>query len=164
MNQLSFGNVCLIAMSILAAFVLSVLPLPEWLQVIWPQWLVLVVIYWITALPHRFSLGITWCLGLLLDVLYGSILGEHAFALVVVAYFADRMHRQLKLYPLFQQALCILVLVGIYEMMLIWIQGILGLVTLKHVMNAGVSILISMLLWPWVYTLLRSMKLRYKID
>lgn len=161
MSPLSLSGFIIITTSIVFALLLSIIPFPQWLTLLLPQWLVLVVIYWVLELPHRVNLGIAWILGLILDGLYGSLLGEHALALTVVAYLVDRFHRQIRMFPMLQQAAWVFVLVFIYQTILIWIQGILGL--LPNIYLFWLSALTSMLFWPWLFVILRSCRGRYAV-
>ena len=74
-----------IVASLIVAFMLTAMPLPSW-AVSWrPAWVAMVLIYWCMALPQRMGIGISWVLGLLLDVQQGTILGQHAIGLAIVA-------------------------------------------------------------------------------
>ncbi len=159
---LSLSAILVIALSFLVALALSILPLPDWILSIQPLWLVLVIVYWIMAMPHRISVGIAWVLGLLLDVLYGTLLGEHALALCVVAFFAQRLHRQIRMFPLMQQACCIFILVIIYQALLLWIQGVLGQLG-NNLYWFWVPAITSMLIWPWFVMLLNHWQRRFRI-
>ena len=75
-----------IVLTLLAALWLSVVPLPTWAQWGRPEWVAMVLIYWVVALPERVGIAIAWVVGLYQDVLDGSPLGQHAFALSVLAY------------------------------------------------------------------------------
>lgn len=162
MTPLSTRGFMVIFSSFLIALLMSILPLPNLVNLLWPQWLVLVVIYWVLALPHRVNLGIAWLLGLLLDGLYGSILGEHALALTIVAFIVERLHRQIRMFPLPQQAMSVFALVFIYQLILLWIQGMLGLLT-NDIYLFWVSALTSMLFWPWVFFILRAARRRFSV-
>ena len=59
----------------------------------------LVLVYWCLALPERVGVLAGWSIGLVLDVLNGSILGQHAFGLAFVAYVALQYHRRVRVYP-----------------------------------------------------------------
>ena len=72
-----------IAISVMIALVLTIIPLPEWGEALRPAWVALVVFYWVLALPERFNIGWAWLTGLLLDALTGSLLGAHALVLMV---------------------------------------------------------------------------------
>ncbi len=159
MQSLSLPGVLTIVLSFLFALLFSILPFPGWLQLIWPQWLLLVLIYWVFTFPYRISLGIAWLLGLLLDGLYGTLLGEHALAFTIVAYLAYRLHRQIRMFPIFQQAISVFFLVLTYQAVLIWIQGMLGILT--NVYLFWLSALTSMLLWPWLFIVLRRFRQRF---
>lgn len=161
MNTLSGRGIFLIATSFLLALLLSILPLPTWLEFIWPAWLPLILIYWVIALPHRISLGIAWLLGLLLDSLYGTLLGEHAMALAIITYIADHFHRQIRMFPILQQAVSIFFLILAYQTLLVWMQGMLGL--FENFYLFWLSALTSMLLWPWLYVLLRGLRQRFYV-
>lgn len=159
---LSISGLTVIILSFLLALLISILPLPAWVILLQPQWLILVIVYWVVAMPHRVSVGIAWILGLLLDALYGTLLGEHALALCVVAFLAHRLHRQIRMFPLQQQAISIFVLVIVYQCLLLWIQGILGQLG-NNLYWFWASAITSMLLWPWVAMLLRYSQRRYRI-
>lgn len=154
MRSLSLRNVVIIVLSFLLALIVYILPLPNWVQVIWPQWVLLVLIYWILTFPYRINVGIAWLLGLMLDGVSNSLLGEHALAFSVIAYLAYRLHRQIFMFPILQQALWIFFLVLIYQALLLWIQGIIGLLT--NVYFFWLPALTSMLIWPWLFIMLRS--------
>lgn len=162
MPSFSLRGFIVILTTFIFALLISILPLPNWLNLIWPQWVVLVAIYWVLALPHRVNLGIAWLLGLVLDGLYGSLLGEHALALTLVAFIVERFYRQIRMFPILQQAISVFGLVFIYQIILIWIQGMLGLLT-SDVYLFWTSALTSMLLWPWLFFVLRACRRRFSV-
>src|SRR5471030_300849 len=93
----------IISITFLGAFVLTLLPMPDWTVWLRPAWVLLVLIYWTMEVPYRVNIGIAWFIGILLDVLNGTLLGEHALALTVVCYIVARMHSRLLMFPLLQQ-------------------------------------------------------------
>ncbi|NNF67033.1 MAG: rod shape-determining protein MreD, partial [Gammaproteobacteria bacterium] len=56
-----------VVLSLLGAVVLTLIPLPGWLQPWRPSWVALVVIYWLIYEPRRIGLMTAWLAGLLLD-------------------------------------------------------------------------------------------------
>ena len=68
------------------AYLLALVPFPEWAMNYRPEWVPMVLIYWVMALPYRIGIGSAWIVGLVLDILEGSILGLNAMALVIIAY------------------------------------------------------------------------------
>lgn len=156
MKHSSVSSLPIIIMSFFVALALSILPLPDLLLIFWPQWLPLLLIYWIINAPQRISVGIAWILGLLLDSLYGSLLGQHALALSITAYFTYRFHRQLRMLPSTQQAIRLFFLILIYQLILLWIQGMIG--QLSQIRWFWVSIVSSTLCWPWLVILMQALR------
>ena len=76
--------------SVLVALLLGLLPLPELLQPLRPSWLALVVAYWVLEDPERYGLGFAFVIGLLADLTFGSLLGEQALRLAVMAFILQR--------------------------------------------------------------------------
>ncbi|HWW81639.1 MAG TPA: rod shape-determining protein MreD [Steroidobacteraceae bacterium] len=101
--------------SALLALVLTVLPLPSYLNIVRPPFLVLVVLYWSMAAPRAGGVGLGWFSGLLLDVFQGPVLGEHALALAAAAYIFVREHQKIRSKPDFQQSLIVLAALAFYE-------------------------------------------------
>jgi len=145
----------------LGALILTLLPMPEWAVWIRPAWVLLVLVYWNMTYPEQISLGSAWILGIILDVLTGSLLGEHAFALTVASYFVVKMHARLRMFSLLQQGLCVFLLVLLYQMIIYCILGFINALPTTKLYWA--SSVISMLLWPWIVTILRHLHYRYKL-
>ena len=110
----------------LVALILSVLPLPEWLALARPQFLVLTVLYWSVNAPRAGGLAIGFFAGLMLDVFQGPVLGEHALALSLVTYIAVREHQRLRSKPAIQQAMIVFAFLVVYEIVLFMIDGWTG--------------------------------------
>lgn len=147
--------------SLLAAIILTILPLPTWLIDIWPLWLLTTLAYWVIALPHRIGLWSAFVSGLLLDVLNNSLFGEHALALLVVIYCLIRLHRQIRFFPNWQQSIVIMFFALIYQLVLYIIQTIIhspmpGLDFILPILTTG-------LFWPLVYGILRYYRQKYRI-
>ncbi|MEK6789510.1 MAG: rod shape-determining protein MreD [Pseudomonadota bacterium] len=79
--------------SVAAALLMSILPLPDILQPWRPEWLTLVLLFWVMHAPNWVGLWFGMAMGLLLDVLLASPLGMHASTLVVVIYVARMTQR-----------------------------------------------------------------------
>ena len=91
--------------SVLAALLLGLLPLAPALQSLRPYWLALVVAYWVIEDPEHFGLGFAFVVGIFADLVFGSLLGEQALRLVVMAFILQRFRTRLRFFPLSQQAL-----------------------------------------------------------
>ncbi len=146
----------LAAFSVVTALVLTVLPIPSWALPFWPEWTILAVTYWCLALPHRFNLKFAWAAGLLMDLIKGSLLGQYALAYLLVAYICINIHQRLRIYPLFQQAVAIGALLVPYFLLSLWVES--GLRSVTADWRYWMPIASSMLLWPWVFSMLRLVR------
>lgn len=151
-----------IFLTIFIALALSVWPLPDIVTPWWPSWLAMVLIYWGMALPLRVSVGTFWFAGLLLDALKGAVLGEHAVALVVLAFATHRWHLQVRVFPIQQQMLAIGVLLALYQFILFWVRGIAG-ASQPPLHHLG-PVLTSAVVWPWAFLALRELRRRYRVS
>jgi rod shape-determining protein MreD len=151
-----------IVLSFIVAFLLAIYPLPP--SVLWarPEWVVLVLIYWVIALPQRIGILVSFLVGLFLDLLEGSVLGQNALSLVVVAYLSLVLYQRLRQFNVWQQAAVVFVMVGINVLVAQWVQNLTGVGsrTLFFLLPA----LMSALLWPAVLTLLRHLRRRYRVS
>jgi rod shape-determining protein MreD len=109
-----------------AALVLTVLPLPVWLDVLRPGFLVLTVLYWSINAPRAGGITLGFLCGLALDVFQGPVLGEHALALALVTYIFVREHQRIRSKPAFQQSLMVWAALIVYESVLFAIDGWTG--------------------------------------
>jgi len=141
-----------VLLTLLLACMLTLVPMP--LKLIWlrPAWLLMVLVYWIVMFPRFAGVGVAFLAGLMLDVLTGSLLGEHALALTIPAFLIMRVRMRFRFFPLLQQALGVLALVLVYQLILFCVQGFLGQPPVTSAY--WLSSVTSMLLWPWVFIVL----------
>lgn len=151
-----------IVLTFLVAYVLAVISLPPWLQWARPEWVALTLIYWCIALPQRVGITTGLVLGVGLDVLEGSVLGQHAFALVVVALLSLILYQRLRVYSLWQQAGVVFMLVGINQLICQWVQNVEGVSALPRLFL--LPAFSSALLWPLVLHILRGLRRHYRVS
>jgi len=143
------------------ALLLAAMPLPD--SILWfqPEWATMVLIYWCIALPHRIGVLVGFSLGLCIDLLDGSLLGQNALAMSVVAYLSLLLFQRLRNYGAWQQAMMVGILIGISLMISQWIQN------LTSVSADTVAFLLpavaSTLLWPWFFIAMRTIRRRFQI-
>jgi rod shape-determining protein MreD len=159
------GGLWVIFITFIIAMVLSIVSLPDSvpyeLGYLRPEWIVLVLMYWVIALPHRVGVVIAWIVGLLTDVLLGSLLGQHAIAFVVVAYIASSLYQRLRMFSLWQQSIIVFATVGVSQLINIWIENIAGLSEWN--MWYLLASVMSAMLWPTVYLLLRYLRRQFNV-
>jgi rod shape-determining protein MreD len=141
-----------IVLSLAAAMLLTIIPLPFVLLPLRPYWVALVLIFWCLETQDLISLGSTFLVGLLLDVLSGSLLGMHALSLVIMVYLVKRFRARLRFFPPWQQGLSVLVLLLNDRIIALWIIGLKG--DVLPPLTFWLAPLVSTLLWPWVFLLL----------
>lgn len=151
-----------ILFSFMLALMLTMLPLPEWAVHYRPAWLGMVLIYWCMALPQRIGVGTGWVAGLFLDVVSGALFGQYALTLALIAWVTHKLHQRLRLYPLWQQALMVMLMLLVQQLVVLWIRGFTGhpVDPLLHWMPA----LTSMILWPWLFIILRDWRRRFRVS
>jgi rod shape-determining protein MreD len=151
-----FGNsresALLVYITALIALVLTLLPLPQVLTIIWPNLLVLTVLYWSTMAPRAGGMLLGFLAGLTLDLLNGSQLGQHALAVSFVTYLALRLHLMIRAKPIFEQAMFVLIAMLAYEAILWSIDGFNSHSTGNR--TRWVHILTGAACWPIVVGLL----------
>jgi rod shape-determining protein MreD len=102
------AKVSFIVLTVMLAVLFDLLPWRNVMGV--PDLTAAVLAFWCIHQPRRVGIGIAWTLGLLLDVGNGALLGQHALAYSVLAFLAFTVHRRILWFPLWQQALHMLVL------------------------------------------------------
>lgn len=145
-------------LSYLLALVFIVLPLPGGLELVRPYLLAMVLCYWLLEAPEHAGLGIAFLLGLLVDLVSASLMGENALRLVVLAFLVQRFRPRLRFFPLWQQALAIFALLLNDRIVMAAIHWLAGAPALPW--SAWLSPLIGLALWPWLFVLLDSLRLR----
>ncbi len=145
-----------IVASLLVAILLSIIDMPHWSLWARPEWTLLVVLYWVLAIPERCGVFFAAAIGFFQDSLTGSIMGAHMLSYGLVVAVALMAHKQLRMFDAWQQAGFIFLLVGLEQLIEYWI----GLATSQ--VKVGLWFLfpaiISALVWPWLMVVLRSLR------
>jgi len=148
--------------TIIGAFMLAIMPLPDWAVEFRPDWVTLVLIYWAMAVPSRIGVIVAWLAGLLLDVSYGTLMGQHAIGMVIVIYFIHIQHQRLRVASLLQQSIVIFVLLLIKQLLILWVDGMVGRAPDSWLFF--MPAITSTLLWPWTYLILRDMRRKFSVS
>ncbi|GAB2626557.1 rod shape-determining protein MreD [Novilysobacter erysipheiresistens] len=147
----------LLPASVVVALLLGLLPLPPDLQPLRPYWLALVVAYWVIEDPDRSGLGFAFIVGVIADLTFGSLLGEQALRLVVMAFILQRFRARLRFFPMSQQALAIGGLLLNDRIVVAAIHVALGITPGPAL--SWLAPLVGMLLWPPVFVLIDALRL-----
>jgi rod shape-determining protein MreD len=155
------GNKSFILVSIIIGIILQIIPMPPPIDLYRPDWLLLILVYWSMALPNRVSVGSAAIAGLILDILYGTALGVHSFALAIPIYLVSANYQRLRNYSMIQQAVMILVLCLLYHITVYWLQYWLTGIEFSWIfLRPAIT---SILLWPWLFWLLRKFRRNLRV-
>ena len=155
-------NGFIILLTVVAALVLQAFPMPEWAERLYPSWSLLVLIYWAMAVPDRISILSTFIVGLLVDSIHGSPLGQHALSYILCIHLVHIYHKRLRLIPFWQLAIVVLGLILIDRLVAALVLGITRGLTPDGIF--WLSTVVSMILWPWIFVVLRDIRRRFGIS
>ena len=141
-----------VTVTVIIALILAVLPLPRWMDIARPYLLLLLVIYWSLSAPRIAGLMFAWLCGMAIDLLKGTTLGQHALAFLVVSVLTHKFQLRIRIFPLSQQTLTVLILLLVYEALVWYTDGVLGYPVTTWA--RWMPVLTSTLLWPVVVGIL----------
>jgi len=144
-----------VVVSIVFAFAIAMIPLPETLLKWRPEWVALTLVHWALMLPRKASIALAWVSGLFLDALYGDSLGQHALGLTLVVFITLRLRPRISVTTLSHQLTVMLIALGTYLLVNLWVLGFTG--NSPNAWLYWLSLVGSLLVWPlyhWLLTLL----------
>jgi rod shape-determining protein MreD len=99
--------------SLVVALLVNMVPIG---RAVWmPDLLALVIVFWGVHQPMRVGIGAAFVFGLCMDVHQSSMLGQHALSYTTLGFFAITIHRRLLWYPVLSQALQVLPLFALSQ-------------------------------------------------
>jgi rod shape-determining protein MreD len=156
------GRIGFIYLSLFVALILTVMPMPQLVKLARPDWVLLVLMYWTMALPQRISVGTAFFSGFIVDVLVGTVLGVNALAFSVVIFIVAQHHLKIRNFSIVQQSLLVGLLLALYQLLLFWLSHFLtGVYFMPQYLWPVVT---GMLVWPWLFWLLRRYRRQLKIQ
>lgn len=155
------SNYRIIYSTFFLGLICAIFPLPIILNAFRPDWMMLIIFYWVLALPHRVGIVHAFIVGLLLDLLLGSTLGMHALVFSILAYIVSINYQRIRYFTIVQTTLLVGLFILISKVSLYLIASSLHEIVLhKHYFW---SIFTSMLIWPWFFLFLRFIRIRFKV-
>ena len=147
-----------VIMSFIVGLMLTIMPLPDAIDVFRPDWLAMLVIYWAMQLPRTWSVGTAWIIGIVLDASQGTLLGQHALALCCIAFVTVRIHLLMRVFPVPQLTATIFPILAMYQFLLFWINGVAG-VDAPSIAYWG-PVISGTLMWPVMMAFLSGLRYR----
>lgn len=151
----------LLLSSLFVALLAAIYPMPGGWSEYRPEWLCLLIVYWVLFTPHYIGVGFAWTVGLIQDVVEDAVWGGHALALAFVAYICLMSYQRLRSYSLLQQTFWVFVFVGIHQLFVNWVQGLDGYAGPARMMVT--SSLVTAACWPLLVICMRKLQRRYRI-
>lgn len=151
------GKFWVLPASVVAALIFGLIPLPPWLDPLRPYWLALVLAYWLIEAPESIGLGWAFLLGVIADLLFGSLLGEQALRLTILAFILQRFRARIRFFPVSQQAVLIGALLLNDRVVTLLVHLMLGVPVLPA--RYWWSVLVGVVLWGPMFVLLDNLRL-----
>lgn len=150
-----------ILITLFIALILEMLPLPGQIDSYRPDWLLLVLFYWSIALPAKVGIATAWLCGFILDVLLGVALGMNALIYALIAFITLTNYLKIRNLSVWQQVFIVALVSAFYHLGDYWVQHFLT--TAFFVTQELWSIVMNMLLWPFVFIVLRKFRRSFGI-
>jgi rod shape-determining protein MreD len=122
----SFNFYLLLFASFFLALLLSVYPLPMEYRWWRPEFVLMVAIYWIIAMPFNINLLALCALGLFQDLLEGVPLGQHSLGFIVVSYICLFSYQRIRNFSVLKQVVAVFIIISFAQITDNWVQGMAG--------------------------------------
>jgi rod shape-determining protein MreD len=113
-------------LSILVAFLLALLPWSGNWMLARPDFVLIVLVFWVVHEPRAIGQGVAFAIGLLVDVSDSMLLGQHALAYVIAAFGAQVLRVRILSFHLPEQTLHVLSLTILASMVMLSLNLLLG--------------------------------------
>lgn len=115
-----------VALTLVAALLLNLMPLTGWVLVLRPDFVALTLLYWGIHQPRKVGFLPAWLLGLAVDVAEGSLFGQHALAYSVMMFSAIALHRRVSMFGVRHQMLHVLVILLLMQAIVLAVRQTAG--------------------------------------
>ncbi|MEJ2095522.1 MAG: rod shape-determining protein MreD, partial [Gammaproteobacteria bacterium] len=79
-----------------------------------------------------------------------------------LAFITIKVHQRIRMFPLTQQALFVMVLILLYQLMSLRVRGLMGVP--PRTWTYWTPAITSMVLWPWLFIILRDIRRKYIVS
>ena len=142
----------IILITIILGLFISLITLP--LGYYAPEWILLIIIYWAIAVPSNNKLFLAFLSGILVDIVYGQVLGISSLFFVLLLYIILRLYNSLRYMTIAQQAVVLFIFILIKQHLLVWAYFIID----RNIDYQALLIgsFVSATIWPIIYYSLRK--------
>ena len=117
-------NMAFIGLTLFFSLLANLLPFGR--APIVPDFVALSLAFWCIREPRRVGFTTAFVLGLAMDVADAALVGQHALAYTLLAYAAIKVSRRVPWFPIWQQALHVLTLLLLAQIVQCLVQSIAG--------------------------------------
>ena len=160
------GGRWLVGVSFMLAMILSIMrfpiAIPDWFVSLGPEWMVMVLFFWVVQAPERIGLIVAWLIGFPMDVMLGEPLGLNGACYVGVTFLGWSFYERIRMFSSLQQStvlLGVLIVIGLVKVTVgRFVDGT------EWSLFFVVPTISTTLLWFPVSRFLYSMTTRYKLE
>lgn len=147
-NQNPIKSFFTVWITLCIAFILTILPLSGWILWIRPQWVLLILFFWVVNTDGKIGLGTTFVAGIFLDLLTGTLLGQHSIIFCLLIYIMLKINPRFRFFPLYQQTIIVLFLVWLNLVLNMGLMNFTG----KYIDSSlyWLSAFLTALIWPFL--------------
>ena len=149
----------IILITIILGLFISLITLP--LGYYAPEWMLLIVIYWAIALPSNNKLFLAFLTGIIVDIVYGQVLGISSLFYVLLVYIILRLYNSLRYMTIAQQAVVLFIFIFLKQHLLVWAYYIIDRNIDYQALLVGSIVTAS--IWPLIYYTLRFIRRKFNI-
>ena len=139
--------------TLIAAALLNMMPWSGWALWLRPDFVALVVLYWVIEQPRRVGFTAAFSLGLLMDVAEGALLGQHSLSYCILAFAGIALNCRVRMFSLTSQVVHVIPLLLVNDLIVLGVRLLAGADFPGYRYFFGTFI--AGALWPLVSVLLK---------
>ena len=142
-----------VVLTLVLAMLANTLPVSGVALALKPDFVALTLLYWCIQAPRYVGVGVSWSMGLMMDVVDATLFGQHALAYAMLAYAAEYFRRRVLRFPLWQQAVQVAFLLAGCAALVLFVRMIGGAPLPRW--TYAVPPIVGALLWPLLTVVLQ---------
>ncbi|MDG2460146.1 MAG: rod shape-determining protein MreD [Luminiphilus sp.] len=147
--------------SLACGLIVMLVPLPVESRLLRPDFVALILFYWVLALPHRVGVTTAFFLGVGQDLIEGSPLGLSSIGLMVATVVLLSNYQRIRQFDAAQQSLMILVLMILSSGIEQWLRD--GINVPAASWTGLIGLVVSALCWLPIRQVLRYFRRYYEV-